>query len=76
MVQKFLSECEDFLRTSLPDVQVCVTGGPYRTWDVNVIQEDDRGYIVDLYTAMRGNGARVRAALEYAVRTIMSHHLG
>lgn len=75
VVQKFLGDCEDFLRVSLPGVPVRVTGGAQRTWDVNIIQEDE-AYIVDMWTPMRRNAPRVRTALEYAVRTIMSHHLG
>lgn len=75
MVQKFLQECEDFLKVSLPDVPVQVTGGPQRSWDVHIVQ-DGPCYVVDMWTPMRRNPPRVRSALEYAVRTIMSHHLG
>ncbi len=75
MAQKFLGDCEDFLKTSLPGVPVRVTGGPQRPWDVNIAQEEEV-YVVDMWTTMRRNSERVRSALEYAVRTIMSHHLG
>ncbi|MCX6024511.1 MAG: hypothetical protein NTZ05_22820 [Chloroflexi bacterium] len=75
MVQRFLGDCEDFLKTSLPEVRLRVTGGPQRPWAINVPHEGD-AYVVDIWTAMRRNPPRVRAALEYAVRTVMSHHLG
>lgn len=75
VVQQFLQECEDFLKVSLPGITVQVTGGPQRSWDVTIVQDGDR-YIVDVWTPMRRNPSRVRTALEYAVRTIMSHHLG
>jgi hypothetical protein len=54
-------------RTGRSDMEV--TGGPYRGYDVRVSHKGCHP-LVDFYSAMRWDPARVRAALDYAVSMV------